>query len=474
MSHWLSRRTPRYIRSLVYMLQTSEYNIPDFLIWHKRTRDFRTVEKRKRLVFTQKAIALFAFGWTVTTLGIIGALLAFFYLTSPWSYIVGAVVLLELPLIVLLSSIGAVFAMRIIQRPLEGLFLARTKRHLASHKAIKIAISGSFGKTSMREILKVVLSEDKRVAAPKDSHNTPLAIARFVQGLKGDEDVLIFELGEYYPGDVRKLAEVIKPQWGFITGVNEAHLLKFKTLDRTADTIFELAEFVKPTQLYVNGESHLAREHAQNGNVLYTSAGAGRWSARDAKTGLSGTTFNLTDGSATLNVNSKLLGLHMVPALTAAADIASQMGLTHEQIERGLAKTKPFTHRLESTQRGDGVTFIDDSYNGNPDGVRAAIAFLASLNGRRFYVTPGLVETGLRVKEVHEKIGLELAQASIEKIVLIRTSVVPHIETGLKAGNFRGEILFHDDMPSALAALRALSLPGDIILVQNDWPDQYA
>ena len=274
MNHWLSRRHPRYIRSLVYMLQASEYTISDFFKWHERVKDFRHVEKRKQLVFTLKARFLFVFGWATLFATLGGAVLIFLFATSPWNYILSALVLLEAPPIVMLSLLCVVAGSHIIQRLLEGFLIARTKERLAIHKGIKIAVAGSFGKTSMREILKTVLSEGKRVAAPRGSHNTPLAIARFVKNLKGDEEILIFELGEYYPGDVRKLAQMVQPAWGIITGVNEAHLEKFKTLDRTADTVFELAEGLEPSHVYVNGESERARSHAKSRNIVYTRGGA--------------------------------------------------------------------------------------------------------------------------------------------------------------------------------------------------------
>lgn len=455
-------------------MQASEYNIRDFFAWHERTSDFRSVEKRKALVFTPKAIALYGAGWLVVILGIIAAFLALSILNTPWNYVLGILMLLELPLLAMVGVLAALLLLRMVQYPVEWFLVARAAQTIARHKGIKIAIAGSYGKTSTREILRTVLSQGKKVAAPGGSHNTPLGIASFVRGLKGDEEVLIFELGEYYRRDIERLARMIHPDWGIITGINEAHLEKFKTLEETARTIFELKDFVRPTHLYVNGENALAREYAGDGNVLYSNAGAGRWSIRNAATSLSGTTFDLTDGSETIHVQSKLLGLHMVPTLAMAADIAAQLGLANQQIERGLSHTKPFEHRLELKQWADSVTFLDDSYNGNPDGARAVIAFLATLSGRRFYVTPGLVEAGEQVQKVHEDIGGELARAGVEKIVLIKTSVTPHIEHGLKKAGFQGEILWYDDMPSALNALKSLTIPGDIILVQNDWPDQYA
>ena len=122
-------------------------------------------------------------------------------------------------------------------------------------------------------------------------------------------------------------------------------------------------------------------------------------------------------------VKSKLLGLHQIGPLSVAADIALRLGISPEKIQQGIAKTKPFNHRLELKNYGDGVILLDDSYNGNPDGVDAVIEFLASLkNHKRFYVTPGLVEMGLKTESVHKEIGKKLAKAGIEKIILIKSS----------------------------------------------------
>jgi len=170
---------------------------------------------------------------------------------------------------------------------------------------------------------------------------------------------------------------------------------------------------------------------------------------------------------------SQLLGLHMVGAIAAAAHIGLSLGLTVAQIEAGIRNTKPFEHRLE-LRNDSGVVTLDDSYNGNPDGVRAVIDFLASLPGRRWYVTPGLVEMGGKAEAIHRDIGAQLVRAGIEKVVLMRNSVTPYIEAGLKDAGFKGELIWFDDAPAGYAALRQITASGDIVLMQNDWPDQYA
>lgn len=176
-----------------------------------------------------------------------------------------------------------------------------------------------------------------------------------------------------------------------------------------------------------------------------------------------------------LKLSSPLLGLHQVGPLVAAIDIAFRLGLSPEQIQAGVARTKPFDHRLQPRTDKTGIITLDDSYNGNPDGVKAVIEFLASLqNHRRFYVTPGLVEMGHRTEAVHRDIGKWLATAKIEKVVLVKNSVTPYIEYGLKEAGYGGEILWFDNAREAFAALPHLTVKSDIVLLQNDWPDQYA
>lgn len=474
MKNVLSRWHPRYLRSLVYMLQASEYHPREYLAWVARTSNFRRVEKRKSLVKTAKARALLLSLWVLTVLTLLAiAASGFSGTTANHIVVLALLVLYPIALPYLLLCVLALVTL--VQWPFERRALARARQKLAQHQAFKIGIAGSFGKTSMREILKTVLAEGKKVAAPTSSVNTPLGIARFAESLSGDEDVLLFELGEYYPGDVRKLCELVGPSLGVITGVNEAHLEKFKDLARTADTVFELADCLEGKPVYVNGESALAKKRAGDSHILYGSEGAGEWQVTMARSDLGGTTVGLADAhGVTIRATSKLLGLHHVGALAAAADIAKRLGLTQEEIQRGIEKTAPFEHRLEPKQMGDGVVLLDDSYNGNPDGVRSVIAFLASLKGhRRIYVTPGLVEMGERAEAVHRAIGKQLAEAGIEVVVLVKNSVTPFIEAGLKEVGYTGDVKWYDDGPAALTALPTMTVSGDVVVLQNDWPDQY-
>lgn len=470
----ISRFHPRYVHSLVYMLQSTEYKIGDYFAWLKRVQDFRSVEKRKQLTKSAKARLLLSIGWlawlAIIALGVIVIISS----STPLGSLLGAAIVIASPILLAYGISLPLFVIKLAQKLVEAKLVNQARHTLADHPALKIAIAGSFGKTSMREILRTVLAEAKAVAAPPHSYNTPLGISTFVKTLTGDEEILIFELGEYYPGDVRQLCELVQPDVGVITGVNQAHLKKFKTLEATTKTIFELADFIPDKPVYVNGESQLARDHAYTDHVVYDRQQVGDWKIKDAHSDLSGTSFALVKDKQKLSLKSSLLGLHQVGPLAAAAIIAKKIGLSDQQIQAGIAKTKPFDHRLEPSTDATGVVTLDDSYNGNPDGVRAVITFLASLTGRRFYVTPGLVEIGDQTEAIHIDIGRQLAEANIEKVVLIKNSVTGYIEQGLQANQYRGEVIWFDDALAAFKALPLMTVEGDIILIQNDWTDQYA
>jgi UDP-N-acetylmuramoyl-tripeptide--D-alanyl-D-alanine ligase len=436
------------------MLQSSEYNIHDYLSWYFKVSDFKKVEVRKKFNKTLKGLLLLVCAWVIIILSFIlidNLLLA----------------LLLFPYILAYGIIIPLLLIKLIQLPIEYYLLSKTKTKIKNHKAFKIAIAGSFGKTTMREILKTVLSEGKIVSAPKDSYNTPLGISKFVEGLSGDEEIIIFELGEYYPGDIRQLCDIINPNMGIITGINEAHLKRFKTIDSTVKTIYELGEYLD--SIYVNGDSSLALDSARKTDIIYSSSGMGTNLVLDAKTDLNGLSFKFRNS----DFKSKLLGVHQIGPLVCAIEIALSLGLSMEQIQKGIAKTKPFSHRLEPKTDSSGVIIIDDSYNGNPDGVRVAIDFLKNISGRRFYITPGLVEMGAKTKEVHLEIGKMLALAGIEHVVLIRNSVTSYIEEGLKDNDFKGELIWFDSALEAYNSIPSITISGDIVLLQNDWPDQY-
>ena len=155
--------------------------------------------------------------------------------------------------------------------------------------------------------------------------------------------------------------------------------------------------------------------------------------------------------------------------------MAKKLGLNHQEIEAGLKKIKTPAHRLQPIlNREKNILVIDDSYNGNPDGVEEAIKTLSLFKKRRkIFVTPGLVEIGNKSRVVHEKIGKRLNDVA-NIVILIKDSVSPNIEEGLiKSGFDKENIIWFDSMMEAQNNLGTILKSGDVVLFQNDWPDNY-
>lgn len=453
---------------ILYMLQASEYVVSDYIKWVRRTKDFRTVMKRQELTWTPKikllalvelAIAV-ALGFALYfALGIFIAIIVF-ALLLPWVLMYGIVV----PLL-----LGEV----LIQKPKTRRMAAAARQKIAKHPGLKIAVAGSFGKTTAKEVLKAVLSEGKKVAATPGNMNTVIGNSRFIMKLDGDEDIIVFELGEARVGDVKELCELVQPQMGIITGINEAHLSTFGTVENTITTIFELQDYLGDKPIYKNKESVLLRTRLKADDPrAYDKSGVGSWKVSDIHTTIQGTHFTLTKGKKRIKVESQLLGEHHVGLLAAVVAIADDLGMSMAQIEAGLAKTKPFEHRMQPYKLA-GAWVIDDTYNGNSEGVEAGLKLLKGLEAkRRIYVTPGLVEQGDQTHDIHQKIGEQIAKAA-DVAVLMQNSTTQDIMRGLEKAGFKGKVQVVADPLTFYTHLEYFVAAGDVVLMQNDWTDNY-
>ena len=459
------------------MLQSSEYNTGDYVAWLHRTRDFSKVTKRGSLDLTKKVRLLLVFSYLLLGLMWFGAILILVVTGTEfiWAVLVAIAILLIQPY---LLAYGIVFPLWLgevlIQKPKEKQMVASAKQKLASHTAVKIAIAGSYGKTSMREILAAVLGEGKKVAAPPYSYNTPIGISKFIEKLSGDEEVLIFELGEYYPGDIAVLCDLVQPDIGIITGINEAHLTKFKDISSTQATIFELGDYLSGKPLYVNTQNELVAQMSKDYKTIsYNDSGCQDWKISDVKVDVGGTSFVTKNGKSSLQLHSGLIGRHQLGVLGCAIAVAQSLDLDQDHIGKGIAATKPFEHRMQPYQL-NGAWIIDDTYNGNIDGIEAGLQLLRELEAKRkIYVTPGLVEQGAAAKEIHIRIGKRIAAAKPSEVVLMQNSVTNFIKQGLSKGGYKGKLKVETDPTRFYTNLDSFVADGDLVVMQNDWPDNY-
>lgn len=465
-----------FATTIVYMLQATEYQVGPYLKWLWRVQDFSKVTYRKSLVKTNHSKTLL--------LVLRAGMLAQFTAAVVWgvwafakqdpSLIFAADLLFSIPLVwAHLVVVPLVLGRWLYVNPLSAFRIRGSEKIFRDHPGIKIAVAGSYGKTTMKEILLTVLGEGKKVAATPANRNVAISHAQFAHSLNGDEDVLIIEYGEGSPGDVAGFSKITHPNIGVITGLAPAHLDKYKTLEAIGKDIFSLADYLKDKNLYVNAESEELTPFIKKSHNLYSQKQAAGWKISLIKTSIEGVSFVMKKNGQTLQLQSSLLGTHQVGPLAMAAALADSLGLAKEQIEKGIAKIEPFEHRMQP-RHSDGAWIIDDTYNGNIEGMLAGLKLLKQLPAKRkIYVTPGLVDQGPKRAKIHRRLGMAIADAGPDLVVLMQHSVTDDIVDGIKQGKYKGELVIEEDPLNFYTHLDQFIAAGDLVLLQNDWPDNY-
>ena len=469
---------PSFAVAVAYMLQSTEYEPRAYIRWLYRAGDFGAVMHRRTLDRTKVAGAFLLFlrigillqvavGVALLIAGLAGYR-AELIITSIFVILLAPIVwahLVILPLIV---------ARYIVIKPRLARMNTVTAKIFKEHSATKIAVAGSYGKTTMKELLTTVLSVKHVVASTPGNKNVASAHYQFATKLSGDEDVLIVEFGEGKPGDVEGFTNVVAPDVAVITGLAPAHLDQYGTIEEAGKDIFSLAKIVGPSGSYVNGESPPAKSFIESDQITFSAQGVDGWSVSDVSIDINGTHFTMAKNNKKIRISSGLIGKHLIGVMAATAAIAHRLGLDPSQIEAGFKKTVPYEHRMQPYRLG-GAWVIDDSYNGNIQGVRAGIELLATLDAtRKIYVTPGLVEQGNESDSIHTDIGTIIASGKPDIVVLMNNSTTRHISNGLMQAGFAGELIVQPDPLQFYTNLDQFVASGDIVLLQNDWTDNYA
>lgn len=379
--------------------------------------------------------------------------------------------------------LAAGFCMQPVERAISNHYLQEARDKLAARpELIKIGITGSYGKTSTKFILAAILSEKYDVLATPASFNTPMGLTRVIrEQLEDHHQVFLAEMGARHVGDIKELIDLVHPTIGLLTSVGEQHLETFGTIETVADTKFELIE-----GLPENGAAFFASDGAWV-DRLYERAACEKYltgtqgmgldmKAEDITVGAQGSVFMLCDKRTGEKVEcrTKLLGRHNIGNIVLACAAARHLGLTMDEIARGVARIEPVEHRLQLLSGANGMTIIDDAFNSNPVGARAALDVLSAFEGRRrVVVTPGMVEQGAQEAEINRRFGAQMASRCDEVILVGKKHTLPIVE-GLRAGGMDAEhIHVTASLEEATAVLGQIGHAQDVVLFENDLPDNY-
>jgi len=348
-------------------------------------------------------------------------------------------------------------------------YLRQCAEILEKSNAIKIAITGSYGKTSVKNILTVMLKEKFRVAVTSESVNTPLGISKYVNGGGTSEaEVIIFEFGARKQGDIDELCHLVKPNMGIITGLAPQHLQTFKTFENVVKTKTELLRYLHDDEFCViNGGDVILSAQKENCEIL--TAGEGSFvTAQNLQVNCNGSEFDLKFGEIVVsNCQTKLLGRHNITNICLAAACAYRLGVESKKIHSAIGKMMPTPHRLEILPSKTGI-IIDDSYNANINGICAAADVLKIFSQTKIVITQGIVEGGKKTKELNVDAGKILGEV-VDKAVVTGKNAKYLAQGLLQGGLDKEDILFAPSVTDGVNLIKN-ELSESVLLFQNDLP----
>ena len=427
---------------------------------------------KKRLAMTARAKRIY--GVALALLAVICIAAAF--LTGPMLVWVVPVQLVPLALV----------AANLLLAPFE----TRTQRRYwnEAHEKLRligpmvIAVTGSYGKTSVKHILGHVLETAAPTLITPGSVNTAMGIARVIrERLQPHHRFFVVEMGAYGPGSIRRLCALTPPRMGLVTAIGMAHYERFKSLETVAEAKFELAEaaaanggtvIAAADVMEYAAPRRFAEAHKDALITVGPGDGAG-FEIADIRQNVDGIRVTLRWQGHEYELRAPLFGLQQGKNLALAFAAACTLGLAPEDVVASLRSTPQIAHRLEVKREASGAILIDDAYNSNPVGFASALELLDVLRppgGRRILVTPGMVELGAAHAEEHQRIG-RLAASHVDVLVAVAPHRVAPLAQSFAETAPAAEIVSCAGFAEAQAWMARNVGTDDVVLLENDLPD---
>lgn len=384
---------------------------------------------------------------------------------------------LSLPYLVMLSN----WITMPLQKLVNNFYIDDAKKRLREQPGLTvIGITGSYGKTSAKYFLSQLLSVSYNVLMTPESYNTPMGVVRTIrERLDATHQVFVCEMGARHVGDIKEICDIVSPKHGILTSIGPQHLETFKSIENVISTKFELInalpsdgfavladdnEFIRSHPLYRQAVRYGLRK---DGNLDFR--------ASDIRAGKNGTTFTVTakDDESQVFV-TPLIGRHQVENITAAIAMARSLGIPLVKLTAAVRNLRPVPHRLQLIP-GDKLNIIDDAYNSNPAGAKAALDTLALFDGVKILVTPGMVELGEKQDELNAAFGREAA-AICDYIALVGVKQTAPIAEALSQAGFpKKQMKAVETLAQAMEWVKSVGQDGreKFVLLENDLPDNY-
>ena len=430
---------------------------------------------KKPLVYTMRVRRMLMTTAMIYALGILLSLLAGQYRVVVCESVLLVLFLLQPFLILLVNRMN-----KPVEQGIDRYYINDAARILRDMPDLKvIGVTGSYGKTSVKYYLSTLLSGQYNVLHTPGNYNTTLGVVRTIrEQMKPYHEIFICEMGAREVGDIKEICDLVHPSYGIITSIGPQHLQSFHTIENIIGTKFELADAVPSNgKIFLNYDNEYIRTHRTDKNVVsYGTTGEGLdFQAYDITVSPRGSAFRMRDENGDeYEFHTRLVGSHNVQNIAGAIAVAHTLGIPMEKLRYPVKQLESVEHRLQLKQQGEWIV-LDDAYNSNKNGFKAALDTLAMFKELRILMTPGMVELGEKQYDENKEAGIYAAD-KCDYAVLIGKEQTKPIQDGLtEAGFAHNKMIVVDTLQEAFQMVHAI--PNEkqkVVLIENDLPDNYA
>jgi UDP-N-acetylmuramoyl-tripeptide--D-alanyl-D-alanine ligase len=337
-----------------------------------------------------------------------------------------------------------------------------------------IAVTGSAGKTTTKEMIAAVLGKKFRVLRSVGNLNNEFGLPLCLLRVERYQNIGVLEMGMSAKGEIRKLASIAEPNEGVITNVNPVHLEFFKSVDEIAEAKAELLQgLLDPKVAYLNNDDTRVRAmaHAFAGKLItYGVKSAASFRVQQMRDlGLDGASFTVRHAGQDTDFILPLLGQHNVANALAAIAVGRTHEVSWNDLREAIGEMKPEKMRGQVIKFREGFAVIDDSYNSNPRALTEMIRFISRLQGfqRKILVAGEMLELGQEAAELHRECGREAARAGLALVVAVQGQAKEILEGARGAKMDLSRLKFVRDAVQAGDLLARTIKQGDVVLIKG-------
>lgn len=444
------------------IFQLEGYDILRFLKWISLNFFIKNISHKKKLVYTFKIKLLLILSFTLSFFVFFTTLLIFN--NYFFSFLLTLVTLTQFYLPLIISEL--------VLYPFEFLLIRivifKTRNKIKSIKNLKvIGVTGSYGKTSVKELLYQLAKDKYKTLKTPESYNTILGISKVVDyELDDSYELFICEMAAYHKNDIKRLCKIVSPQYGILTGITTQHLERFGNLENIVNTKFELYDFIPNKNNIVLNLNDINVSSEIKRRDVYDSKSYLNYS--NIKFSKEGSNFDLLYGGKKYKISTNLFGFSTIENLIGAMTMALKIGVKMEDILGKIQELTPVANRFV-LRNCNTSTIVDNTFSSNEESFNEMVKTAKNIKGTKVLITPGLVELGNKEIIINSKIG-KLTNNVFDKTILVGINN----RTKAFAKYLKNNPKFiPDDRKHYFEKIDDLSKKYDWIFLENDITENY-